>query len=192
MNPSVYIVAGPNGAGKTTFAQTFLPRYAHCKNFINADLIALGLAPFSPDAAAFRAGRLVLDQIRRFSLQRSDFAFETTLSGSTYLKLIRHLRERGYRVHIFFLWLPGVELALSRVRDRVLEGGHDVPEPVVRRRYGRSIKNFLQVYRSRVDAWTLFDNSHTEPAMIAFEKQGKLNIIDSALYQTVLRSIGAS
>ncbi len=149
MSPCVYIIAGPNGAGKTTFARKFLPRYAECKNFINADLIAQGLSPFAPEAAAFPAGRMMLEEIQRFSKRGDDFSFETTLSGTTYLNLIRRLRAQGYAVHILFLWLPGVELALSRVRDRVLEGGHNVPEPIVRRRYERSIKNFLRVYRAR-------------------------------------------
>jgi predicted ABC-type ATPase len=132
MAPSVYIVAGSNGAGKTTFAQTFLPRYANCKNFINADLIARGLSPLAPEAAAFRAGRLVLGEIRRFANLHTDFSFESTLAGTSYLSLIRLLRVRGYSVGIFFLWLSSVDLALARIHDRVLRGGHDVPE----RRFG--------------------------------------------------------
>jgi predicted ABC-type ATPase len=191
MSPSVYIIAGPNGAGKTTFARKFLPRYADCKNFVNADLIAQGLSPFSPEAAAFPAGRVMLEEIRRFAERRVDFGFETTLSGTTYLNLMRRLRRQGYAIHIFFLWVPGVELALSRVRDRVLEGGHNVPEPIVRRRYRRSIKNFLSVYRSEVDFWTLFDNSGNVPTIIAFEKQGKLHIIEGELYEILGRSYRA-
>ncbi len=187
MSPSAYIIAGPNGAGKTTFAETFLPRYADCRNFINADLIAQGLSPFSPEVAAFRAGRLVLQQIRQFALRRADFAFETTLSGTTYLKVIRDLRGQGYDVHILYLWVPSVDLSLSRVRSRVLQGGHDVPEVVIRRRFDRSIRNFLGLYRQAADTWVLFDNSAQSPAMIAFEKRGELNIIDRELYQAVLR-----
>src|SRR5208337_1817367 len=111
----------------------FLPRYADCKNFINADLIAEGISPFSPDVAAFQAGRLMLEEIRRLAERRADFGFETTLSGTSFPNLIRRLRKQGYAVHIFFLWVPSVELSLSRIRDRVLEGGHDVLESVVRR-----------------------------------------------------------
>src|SRR5260370_12649857 len=114
MSPSVYIIAGPNGAGKTTFAREFLPHYADCKNFINADLIAQGLSPFSPEAAAFAAGRLMIEEIQRLAKRGDDFGFETTLSGTTYLELIRRLRERGYAVHIFFLWVSEVALSLSR------------------------------------------------------------------------------
>lgn len=122
MSPNVYIVAGPNGAGKTTFARIFLPKYANCSNFINADLIAAGLAPFSPATAAVRAGRLVLEEIERLAKLKIDFAFESTLSGHTYLSLMTRLKQQGYGVHIFFLWVPNAGVALARVKDRVSKG----------------------------------------------------------------------
>ena len=130
--PSLYIVAGPNGSGKTTFAREFLPDYVRCKEFINADLIAGGLSPFSPEAAAMRAGRLLLEQIKLLASRRSDFGFETTLSGVTYVSLLRRLKAQGYQIHLFFLWIPTVEVALARIADRVRRGGHDIPEKVVR------------------------------------------------------------
>src|SRR5216684_7307368 len=163
----VYVIAGPNGVGKTTFARKFLPKYADCKNFINADMIAQGMSPFSPEAAAVRAGRLVLSEIRFFARRRDTFAFETTLSGRSYLRLIRELKKQGYKVHFFFLWVKSVDVALSRVKDRVLKGGHDMPESVIRRRFGRSIRNFLAEYRPLADSWYLFDNSGTRPAIVA-------------------------
>ncbi|MGH9682328.1 MAG: zeta toxin family protein, partial [Candidatus Acidiferrales bacterium] len=166
MESNVYIIAGPNGVGKTTFAREFLPNYADCRNFVNADLIAQGMSPFSPEAAAFRAGRLMLQEIDLLVRRRVDFGFETTLAGRGHLNLIRHLKSRGYEAHFFFLWVPTVELALSRVRGRVLEGGHDVPEVVVRRRFDRSIRNFLSHYRRLADSWTLFDNSEATPVVI--------------------------
>jgi predicted ABC-type ATPase len=158
-----YIIAGPNGVGKTTFARTFLPKYADCKNFINADLIAQGISPFSPEAATVRAGKLMLNEIGFFAQRRATFAFETTLSGRGYLRLIRQLKNKGHTVHLFFLWVKSVDVALSRVKDRVLKGGHDVPEVVVRRRFGRSIRNFFAEYRQLVDSWYLFDNSGGTP-----------------------------
>jgi predicted ABC-type ATPase len=142
----VYVIAGPNGAGKTTFAREFLPGYAKSTNFVNADLIAQGISPFSPETAGVRAGKLVLSEIRSFAKQRVSFAFETTLSGRTYLNLIRQLRRTGYKVHIFFLWVDSVEISSARIRERVLKGGHDVPLSVQRRRFGRSIMNFLAEY----------------------------------------------
>ncbi len=186
----LYIIAGPNGVGKTTFARTFLPKYADCQNFINADLIAEGMSPFSPEAAAVRAGRLMLSEIRFFSQRRVPFAFETTLSGRSYLRLIRHLKKRGYRVHFFFLWVGTVDVALSRVKDRVLKGGHDVPEPVIRRRFNRSIGNFFSEYRELADSWYLFDNSGATPSVIAFERDGKLRIIGGVQYQALIARYG--
>src|SRR5258708_18034170 len=152
MRPNVYIIAGPNGAGKTTFAREFLPLYADCKNFINADFIAQGVSPFAPDTAAFRAGRLMLGEIALYARRRANFGFETTLSGHSHLKLIRDLKKVGYQSHIFYLWVPTVELALSRVGERVLKGGHDVPESIVRRRFSRSIENFLAHYSLLADS----------------------------------------
>ena len=135
IKPSVYIIAGPNGAGKTTFAREFLPNYADCKNFVNADLIAQGVSPFSPEAAAFRAGRLMLEEIDLYAKRGDSFGFETTLSGRSYLNLIRRLKRREYEVHVFYVWVPSVELALLRIRGRVSLGGHDVPAADVRRRF---------------------------------------------------------
>jgi predicted ABC-type ATPase len=186
----LYIIAGPNGVGKTTFASKFLPKYANCQNFINADLIARGMSPFSPEAAAVRAGRLVLSEIRFFARRRVSFAFETTLSGRSYLRLLRGLKKQGYRVHFFFLWVKNVDVALSRVKDRVLKGGHDVPETVVRRRFHRSVQNFLKEYRPLADSWYLFDNSGRTPALIAIEKKHRLRIMEIESYQSLIARYG--
>ncbi len=184
------MIAGPNGAGKTTFAREFLPNYADCNDFINADLIAQGVAPFSPAAASFRAGRLMLEEINFHAKRGGDFGFETTLSGRTYLGLIRRLKRRGYKIHFFFLMVPTVGLALTRIRRRVLEGGHDIPEPVVRRRFDRSIQNFFAYYRPLGDSWILFDNSGATPAVVALEKQGKPRIINRELYESLIARYG--
>lgn len=182
MAGNVYIIAGPNGAGKTTFAREFLPHYADCRTFINADLIAQGLSPLSPDAAAFHAGRLMLEEIQRLAVTGRDFGFESTLSGRTYMPLIRELRQRGYATHLFFLWLPSTRFALSRIRNRVRKGGHDVPAQVVRRRFERSLHNFFAHYRAIVNSWILFDNSGTLPNVIAAMREGELSIMQGELY----------
>jgi len=182
----LYIIAGPNGVGKTTFAQEFLPNYADCKNFVNADLIAQAMAPFSPETAAVRAGRMMLSEIRAFAKKRVSFAFETTLSGRIYLTLLRQLKAKGYKIHIFFLSVKNVDLALSRVQARVSRGGHDVPEQVVRRRFGRSIRNFLADYRQLADRWMLFDNSGESPILIASEKNKRTRIIKAPLYRALV------
>jgi len=186
MSPNLYVIAGPNGAGKTTFAKKFLPNYADCRNFINADLIALGVSPFSPETAALRAGRVMLEEIRLHAKRGEDFGFETTLSGRSYLRLIHGLKTRGYAVHFFFLWVPTVSLALNRVKGRVLEGGHDIPEAIVKRRFDRSVRNFLAEYRGLANSWFLFDNSDATPAVMAFEKEGSLHIMNQDLYERLI------
>jgi predicted ABC-type ATPase len=188
--PRIYVIAGPNGAGKTTFAREFLPRYADCKQFINADLIAQGMSPFSPETMAFRAGRLMLEEIATYAKRRESFGFETTLSGLAYITLLQRLKKSGYEVHFFYLWVRSVSLALDRVRSRVLQGGHDIPEDVVRRRFERSIRNFLLRYRLLAETWMLFDNQSSAPAIIAFQKRGTLRIINSALYDGLLAQYG--
>ena len=184
--PRIYVIAGPNGAGKTTFAREFLPHYADCKRFINADLIAQGMSPFSPDAAAFRAGRLMLEEIERYANLRETFGFETTLSGLGYLRLLRGLKSSGYDVHFFFFWVPTVSIALTRVRDRVLRGGHNVSEALVRRRFERSIRNFLLRYRPLSDSWMLSDNAGDAPVLIASEEKANTRIIDQVLYENLI------
>ncbi len=139
----IVIIAGPNGAGKTTFAREFLVREAACPSFVNADLIAAGLSPFTPEQAAFRAGRLMLEEIRGYVGRRENFALETTLSGRLYVRYIRQWQETGYRIKLIFLSLPDVEIAVKRVRIRVAQGGHNVDDPVIRRRFDRGM-NKLQ------------------------------------------------
>jgi predicted ABC-type ATPase len=188
--PNLYIIAGPNGAGKTTFARKFLPQYAQCLEFVNADLIAGGLSPFSPERAAIHAGRLMLEQIHSLTERGLDFGFETTLSGKTYVKLLQEMKRRGYFIHIFFLWIADVELALERIKLRVRNGGHHIPEAIVRRRFGRSLPNFLRFYKPLADSWTIFDNSSDVPKMIAFEESGRLEIVDRDLFGLLLKYKG--
>jgi predicted ABC-type ATPase len=192
VNPNVYIIAGPNGAGKTTFAREFLPHYANCDVFVNADLIAQGLSPFAPEKAAFRAGRLVLEEIESYAARGVDFGFETTLAGKGHMQVLRGLKERGYEVHIFYLWVPSAELALSRVRSRVLRGGHNVPEADVRRRFERSIRNFFGPYRALADGWTIYDNTAAAPAIIASEERGRLDVVETTRYTELVKRYGST
>jgi predicted ABC-type ATPase len=165
--PNVYIVAGPNGAGKSTFARLFLPDYADCREFVNADLIAAGLSPFNPESVAIEAGRIMLERIGTLSRARADFGFETTLAGRGIAPLLKDLRTEGYRAHLFFLWLPNPELALTRVRDRVLAGGHRIPEETVRRRFTRGLSNLFGLYKPLLDSLLLLDNSGPSPEFVA-------------------------
>ena len=163
----IVIIAGPNGAGKTTFAREFLPREAECPDFINVDLIAAGLSPFDPQRAARRAGRLMLLEIARRVRAGESFAFETTLSGKNYARLVPQWQSVGYHVTLMFLSLPTVELAIARVAARVAQGGHDVAETVIRRRFDVGMRNWENVYRQLVDSWALYDNSEPTPRLIA-------------------------
>ena len=166
MTKKVIIIAGPNGAGKTTFARSFLPAEAHCPRFINADLIAAGLAPFGPEAAAVKAGRLMLREMAQCAVRGDSFALETTLSGLMYLRHIRQWREQAYHVSLFFLALPSAEVAVARVAERVRQGGHDIPEAVIRRRFAAGRDHFDHHYRNAVHAWALYDNSGAAPALL--------------------------
>jgi predicted ABC-type ATPase len=162
----IIIIAGPNGAGKTTFARSFLPAEAQLPRFINADLIAAGLAPFGPETAAIKAGRLMLEEIEHCAQRGESFAFETTLSGTGYLHHIARWRAQDYRVSLFFLTLPNVDTAIARVAERVRQGGHDIPEPVIRRRFVAGWKNFHRRHKHAVDDWAVYDNARTEPALL--------------------------
>jgi predicted ABC-type ATPase len=166
MSKKIIIIAGPNGAGKTTFARSFLPDEADCTRFINADLIAAGLSPFAPETAAIKAGRLMLNEIRSCVQGGESFAFETTLSGLGYLQHIRQWQEQGYQVSLYFLSLPDAEFAIARVAERVRQGGHTIPEAVIRRRFNAGLRNFERNYRAIVNDWALYDNTGIKPVLL--------------------------
>ena len=162
----VIIIAGPNGAGKTTFARSFLLSEEEWSRFINADMIAAGLSPIYPETASIKAGRVMLQQMTDYVRTGESFTFETTLSGLSYVGRIRDWQIQGYHVSLFFLSLPDVEMAIERVAERVKQGGHSIPETVIRRRFKAGWKNFQLHYRSAVDAWTCYDNSGHVPVLI--------------------------
>lgn len=162
----IIIIAGPNGAGKTTFAREFLPHEAGCPQFVNADLIAAGLSPFAPETAAIKAGRLMLQALEDYAARGESFAFETTLAGLGYARHIPLWQAAGYHVALFFLALPTAELAIARVAQRVRQGGHSIPEAVIRRRFAAGRVNFERVYRDLVDAWALYENVGDTPVLI--------------------------
>lgn len=169
--PKIIILAGPNGAGKTTFARAFLPQEAGCKVFVNADLIAAGLSPFAPERAAIQAGRLMLGAIAEHVQKGVSFAIETTLSGLGYARQIPQWRQAGFRVELYFLSLRSADQAVSRVAGRVLQGGHDIPDATIRRRFASGARLFATVYQSLVDQWFLFDNAGDVPVLV--DRSGK-------------------
>ena len=163
----ILIIAGPNGAGKTTFAMEYLPNEADCPFFVNGDLIAAGLSPLHPGLAAFRAGRRMVEEIQFHAKRGNSFAFETTLSGRRYIRSIFQWQAQGYRVKLLFLRLPTPEAAIDRVAQRVSEGGHEVPEAVIRRRFDSGWRNFNNIYQDLVDDWVVYDNSGHIPVHLA-------------------------
>lgn len=164
--PCCVVIAGPNGAGKTSFAREFLVRDAGVVHFVNADLIAGGLSPFRPELAAIAAGRLFLTELDRLAGAKTDFAFETTLSGLGYVSRLRRWKASGYRIEMVYLRLNSPRLAMRRIASRVKQGGHHVPNADVQRRFHRSWRNFLTVYRELAEIWAVYDNSGASPVLL--------------------------
>jgi predicted ABC-type ATPase len=166
--PTFFIIAGPNGAGKSTAAPFLLKRLLNIDDYINADTIAAGLSAFDPDSVAFAAGRIMIERMRELSEQRQDFAIETTLASRTFAAWLRRLSEAGYQTRLLFLSLPDPEVAIRRVAQRVEQGGHDIPEPTIRRRFDAGIRNFFQLYAPLVDAWRVYDTASVDsPKLLA-------------------------
>jgi len=163
--PRCIVIAGPNGAGKTTFARDFLPKEAGVIHFVNADLIASGLAPLKPEDAAVAAGRLLLAALNRLTRARASFAFESTLSGIGYASRLRKLKRAGYRIEIVYLKIDSTRLALRRIAARVKQGGHNVARSDVLRRFKRSWENFERIYRPLANRWSVPDNSGSTPKL---------------------------
>jgi predicted ABC-type ATPase len=179
------VIGGPNGAGKTTAAQTLLPRFTGIVEFVNADEIARGLSPFNPEGAALAAGRVMLARMDQLIASRTAFAFETTCAGRGHAALIRRCQKSGYRVTLLFFWLPSPELAITRVAQRVAQGGHGIPVPVIRRRYAAGLRNLLRLYWPMADEGAILDGE-TSPAKFIVEKRaGTVTIHDPALWRRV-------
>jgi len=170
--PTCWIIAGPNGAGKTTFALEYLPRIAGCDVFVNADLIAAGLAPLAPEGRVVATSRVFLHEISRNILAKRDFGFETTLAGLAYRRLIKGLKSEGWRVGLIYLALPSVEMAKHRVAERVLHGGHNIPLADIERRFFRSLDNFLGEYVFLADSAVCYCNADRDPVVV-FAQNGK-------------------
>lgn len=187
--PTCTIIAGPNGAGKTTFAMTWLPEAAGCRSFVNADLIAAGLSPLAPEREWLAASRLFLQEINRHVARREDFAFETTLSGKTYLRLIRQLLGDGWRVALYYLWLPSVEMSIQRVAERFSHGGHDIPLESIIRRYPRSLSNLLDRYAPLCNPTICLDNSKENPEVIFTQDATGRLVENQELYNALLKDV---
>lgn len=183
---NLYIICGCNGAGKTTASYTVLPEILECKEFVNADEIARGLSPFNPESVAIEAGRLMLNRIEELLEKGVTFSIETTLATKSYLNLVRRAQAKGYTVNLLFFWLNSPELALLRIAERVSKGGHNIPEPTVRRRYVAGINNLFRLFMDEVDYWVMYDNSEYPRKQIACGgKDAQIVIYDETLLNKI-------
>jgi predicted ABC-type ATPase len=189
--PQAVVIAGPNGAGKTSAAPDLLRDTVGIGAFLNADVIAEGLAAFDPRSVAMEAGRVMLRRIAELSRSREDIAFESTLSGGSIRRRLGDLRTMGYQIHVFYLWLPSPDLAVARVRLRVKAGGHNVPDEVIRRRFWRSLVNFDTVYRPLSDSWQLYDGSVTNGRLLIAHGTGSQEppVVDAERWSQVRSQI---
>jgi predicted ABC-type ATPase len=183
--PTCWVIAGPNGAGKTTYALRYLPPTAGCKRFINADLIAAGLAPLAPQSQQLAASRIFLKEIDTVVRARVDFAFETTLAGRGHLALLRRLKSEGWRIKLVYLALPDVQVSTQRVAERVAHGGHDIPEADILRRFPRSLANLLGPYSDVADLTVCFMNMNQRTELVFDQQGGKRTIHNAAHYHLI-------
>ncbi|MBS4028735.1 MAG: zeta toxin family protein [Ignavibacteriales bacterium] len=171
---NLYVIAGPNGAGKTTVALRLLPDFLQCNEFVNADFIAKGLSAFNTESVAVAAGRLMLERLNELKEQKKDFAFETTLSSKSFVPFLKECKEDGYFITLIYIWIESAELAIERIQNRVREGGHFIPDDVVRRRYERSVQNFVNLYLPIVDKWKIYDNTFNKMHIVALKENSEL------------------
>ena len=192
-NPSVVVLAGPNGSGKSTTAPALLSGTLGVTEFVNADVIAQGLSAFNPLAQALEAGRIMHARVRELAAQRVSFAFETTLASKSLAPWLAELTRNGYDFHLLFLWLPSAEAAVARVVQRVRAGGHDVPEEIIRRRYGAGLRNFFRLYQPLATKWRMHDNSvNQRPRLIAMGSHERTSVVlDHELWRRIQRSVPA-
>jgi predicted ABC-type ATPase len=185
--PTCFIIAGPNGAGKTTFALRYLPEIADCRNFVNADLIAYGISPFDSLSAQYEAGRIFLREIYANIDKRADFAFETTLAGRSHINLIKKLKQDGWQIVLFFLWLPDAAFSKKRVQERVEHGGHDIPDDTIYRRFPRIMHNFIKIYMPLCDKVICYDNSGPMFVPVFEQDSSGQRITNQDIYARIMR-----
>ncbi|MBI5385196.1 MAG: Zeta toxin family protein [Verrucomicrobia bacterium] len=188
--PTLYIIAVPNGVGKTTFADFYLPEEAKQLEFVNADLIARGISPYDPNGGALEAGRYALSRIKHLIAQRQGFTWETTMSGISAAVWLKDAKAKGYIIKCYFLWVRDAEVTLARIRQRVLDGGHNIEPDVVRRRFFKTITNFFVTYRHLMDTWKFYANNDLAPRLIAVQKGGRVVARDQSFLTSVLAEIG--
>jgi len=186
--PTLYIIAGPNGVGKTTFADRYLPDEAKQLEFVNADLIARGLSPYDPDSVSIEAGKIALKRIKELIANKISFTWETTMSGRTAVGWLRDARDAGYSLKAYFLWVCEPEITIGRIKQRVVEGGHNIEEEVSRRRFYKTVQNFFSIYAPLMNTWKLYENDLDRPRLLAVGKEGRRAIRDKVGFAKALKA----
>jgi len=187
--PKCFIIAGPNGSGKSTFAETHLKKKLKLYQFINADMIAEGLFPYNAEKHSLEASKIFIKELKSNIKKKRNFAFETTLSGKMYQKIIEELLMQEWEVTIYFLWIPSIEFSIQRVRERVMQGGHDIPKEALIRRYNRSILNLMKVYVNLSCKVYCLDNTQNKPNLVFHSKNGKINVSNKLVMQEITNEI---
>jgi predicted ABC-type ATPase len=188
--PIVVMLGGPNGAGKTTASATLLQGPLRVSAFVNADIIAQGLAGVATEQAAIQAGHIMLERLDELGDAGADFAFETTLASRTFANRIAKWKDQGYFFCLLYLWLPNPESSINRVRDRVRRGGHHVPDDTIRRRYRGGLRNFFELYRPMADVWRFYDNTNpTGPRLIASGVRGVEMVQAGATWRQIVQEV---
>ncbi len=185
--PKLYIISGCNGSGKTTASYTLLPDLLNCREFVNSDEFAKSFSPFDPGAASVTASRYMLMKINYLLDRKADFAIETTLATRSLLQIVRQAQQLGYETTVLYFWLNSPDLAIERVRDRVVSGGHNIPDAVIRRRYVMGLQYLFDVYIPVIDRWILADNSKPPFSVVAEGSKDVIYIKDNEKYQLIQR-----
>jgi predicted ABC-type ATPase len=186
--PQIIVVGGPNGAGKSTFAYNLLLSEFGISEFVNADTIAKGISAYNYEDVAFEAGRIMLQRLRQLFSKSKDFSFETTLAAKSFIPFLRDAKLAGYKITIIFFWVESSELAIDRIKQRKIEGGHFIEEEIVKRRYKRSIYNFRNSYIKLADDWMIFDNTKDEPILVAKKINDDEDIYLNNLFDQIMTS----
>jgi predicted ABC-type ATPase len=188
LHPNVVIMAGPNGAGKSTLAEPLLAGALGIRHYVNADTLARGLSAFNWDEMAVKAGKIMLEHLHDLAEQRMNFGFETTLASRTFAPWIAKLKVTGYRFHLFYVWVPSADVSVARVRNRVLLGGHGVPEETIRRRYRRGLENFFRLYRPIADSWEFYENDEDRRPRLVAMGDGTMELVEDENLWTSIKA----
>lgn len=179
--PKLFLIAGANGSGKTTLAKELLPEFE--LEFVNADQIALELNPGNVDKVKIAAGKNFFNKIEGLIAQEKSFAIETTLSGQYLARFIKNLKEKSYLITLIFIFLDNPEISIARIKVRVKNGGHFVPDQDVQRRFWRGKNNFWSIYKNLADYWEIYYNGEQGFIQVATGEVSNMTIIDEALFE---------